>query len=81
MEKFVIPDGVSQSASHEKSKAFGSRISDSKKFVSSRLGIGCSSVPFPFTTTLVSSVSDGGGGSLAFNDAIRDTGSAQRSKQ
>lgn len=40
IEKFVIPDGVSQSASHEKSKALGSSMSDRRNAVSSRLGIG-----------------------------------------
>ena len=84
MAKFVIPDGVSHSASHEKSNAFGSRISDSKKLESSNVGTGGTStaVPCPFGgAMLVISVSDGGAGSRKFSDAIRDTGSAHLSKQ
>ena len=82
IEKLVMPDGVSHKASQEKSKAFGSRISESRKEASSKLGMGCISVPLlPFATTLASSVSGGGGNSRALSDAIFDTGSAHLSKQ
>ena len=80
-EKLVIPDGVSHSASQEKSNAFGSSISDNKNVASSKLGITGTSIPLPLGATLVSSVSDGCGASRAFSDAIFDTGSAHRSKQ
>jgi hypothetical protein len=82
--KFVIPEGVSQSASHEKSNAFGSIISESKK-LSSKDGTGGTStlLPCPLIggAILIVSVSEGGAGSLEFSDAILETGSAQRSKQ
>lgn len=79
-EKLVIPDGVSHNASQEKSKAFGSNMSDNKKLASSKLGITGTSLPFPLATMLVGSVSDGCGTSRAFKDAIFDTGSAHLSK-
>jgi len=84
MAKFVMPDGVSHKASHEKSNAFGSMISESRKLVSSNVGTGGTSTPVPCPfggAMLVTSVSDGGAGSLEFKDAIRETGSVHLSRQ